>query len=387
MEQNSFRRPGASGTRRRTRNSQAKSDESHSLTQFQDYSTRDDGDAQSDLWTITGEFMYLHHVCTPSQTVRAERRIISYSVCVHRRHQKNLYVTERNLGKTDWSLLERGWSERIVRYMGRIHKICSTEERPPEGYTWSGERLTRKRRTSLLDDVWPDMWKFMSDAAKKKKAKQRWAIEKPMLDNARQLRENIQYWTKRWRNQAHNESRLENVGSSDARSNAVQNADKEQLWSPPQFWEMQYKRRLYCWNVTDLLSDGKTPYEGRFGELWKDLTFRLVHWLSVTFFFAKDQSRIHQFGKKVFLGLFLGYALYAWWILKGDILVADIEELETMDASEIFSKRRTAKEVIFPKSKENLFFQSKMEQSKLLHPLWYGSDQFKEKVTLIFLEN
>ena len=33
----------------------------------------------------------------------------------------------------------------------------------------------------------PDMWKFMSDAAKKK-AKQRWAIEKPKLDNARQLK-------------------------------------------------------------------------------------------------------------------------------------------------------------------------------------------------------
>ena len=26
---------------------------------------------------------------------------------------------------------------------------------------------------------------------------------------------------------------------------------------------------------------------------------------------AKDQSRIHQFGKKVLSGLFLGYALYA----------------------------------------------------------------------------
>ena len=31
------------------------------------------------------------------------------------------------------------------------------------------------------------MWKLLSDAAKKK-AKQRWAIEKPKLDNARQLR-------------------------------------------------------------------------------------------------------------------------------------------------------------------------------------------------------
>ena len=48
-------------------------------------------------------------------------------------------------------------------------------------------RLTRKQKTSRPDDVWPDMRKFMSDAAKKK-AKQRWAIEKPKLDNARQLR-------------------------------------------------------------------------------------------------------------------------------------------------------------------------------------------------------
>ena len=41
------------------------------------------------------------------------------------------------------------------------------EERPPEGYTWSGRRLTRKQTTSRPDDVWPDMWKLMSDTAKK----------------------------------------------------------------------------------------------------------------------------------------------------------------------------------------------------------------------------
>ena len=36
-------------------------------------------------------------------------------------------------------------------------------------------------------------------------------------------------------------------------------------------------------------------------------------------------------------------------IWKGDVLIADLEELETMDASEIYSKRLNAKEVIFPK--------------------------------------
>ena len=40
---------------------------------------------------------------------------------------------------------------------------------------------------------------------------------------------------------------------------------------------------------------------------------------------AKDQSRIHQFGKKVLPGLFLGYALYAGEIWKGDVQVTDLE--------------------------------------------------------------
>ena len=69
---------------------------------------------------------------------------------------------------------------------------------------------------------------------------------------------------------------------------------------------------------------------------------------------AKDQSRIHQFGKKVLPGLFFGYALYAGGIWKGDILVTDIEELETMDASEIYSKRLNAKELFTPMNGDNL---------------------------------
>ena len=40
---------------------QEKSDE-FSPTPFQDDSTRDDEEAESDFWTITGEFIYRHHV-------------------------------------------------------------------------------------------------------------------------------------------------------------------------------------------------------------------------------------------------------------------------------------------------------------------------------------
>ena len=50
-------------------------------------------------------------------------------------------------------------------------------------------------------------------------------------------------------------------------------------------------------------------------------------------------------------------------IWKRDVLVADLEELETMDASEIYSKRLNAKEVIFPKEKGKFIFQTLMDES------------------------
>ena len=122
----------------------------------------------------------------------------------------------------------------------------------------------------------------------------------------------------------------------------------------------------YLRNVTDLLSDGKTPYERRFGQPFKGPIIPFGSLFEYCPTSAKDQSRIHQFGKKVLPGMFLGYALYAGGIGKGDVLVAEIEELETMDASEIYSKRLNAKEVIIPKEMENLFFQSQMDESNFL---------------------
>ena len=121
------------------------------------------------------------------------------------------------------------------------------------------------------------------------------------------------------------------------------------------WWADSMEGYTYLRNVTDLLSDGKTPHERRFGQPLKGpiIPFgSLVEYHTIS---AKDQSRIHQFGKKVLHGLFLGYALYAGGIWNGNVLVADLEELETMDASEIYSKRLSAKEVIFPKENGKLF--------------------------------
>ena len=72
-------------------------------------------------------------------------------------------------------------------------------------------------------------------------------------------------------------------------------------------WRADSKEcHTYLRNVTDLLSDGKTPYERRFGQPFKGPIHpfgSLVEYHPVS---AKDQSRIHQFGKKVLPGLFFG---------------------------------------------------------------------------------
>ena len=64
------------------------------------------------------------------------------------------------------------------------------EEKPPDGYMWSGGRLTRKQLTSRPDHLWPELWKSMGKNAKLKE-KQKWSEEKIHLDNARKLRESI----------------------------------------------------------------------------------------------------------------------------------------------------------------------------------------------------
>ena len=61
------------------------------------------------------------------------------------------------------------------------------DEKPPDGYMWSGGRLTKRQATSRPDHLWPDHWAKLGRNAKLKE-KQKWSIEKPKLDNARRLR-------------------------------------------------------------------------------------------------------------------------------------------------------------------------------------------------------
>ena len=135
---------------------------------------------------------------------------------------------------------------------------------------------------------------------------------------------------------------------------------------------------IYLRNVTDLLSDGKTPYERRFGVPFNGPFIPFGAMVEYHAFSAKDLSRLHQFGPKVLPGIFFGYALYAGGIWKGDVLIEDLEELETMDASETHSKRLNAKEVRFPREKGKFIFPIADGRIKTL-----GGDQDQRTSTLI----
>ena len=144
------------------------------------------------------------------------------------------------------------------------------------------------------------------------------------------------------------------------------------------WWADSMECYCYLRNIQDLLSDGKTPYERRFGKPFEGpiIPFgSLVEYYPIS---AKDLSRLHQFGSKVLPGLFLGHALHAVGIWEGDIFVADIEELEKMDASEIHAKGLNAKEVLTPMSGEKFMFPIADGTVKLS-----GGDQVLRTSTLI----
>ena len=144
------------------------------------------------------------------------------------------------------------------------------------------------------------------------------------------------------------------------------------------WWVDSMRCDTYLRNVTDLLSDGKTPYERRSGKPFKEpiIPFgSLVEYHPIT---AKDQSRIHQFGQKGITWIVPWIRFVRGGIWKGDIMVADIEELETMDASEIYSKRLNAKKVMFPKENGKFIFPVADGRIKLS-----GGDQELRTSTLI----
>ena len=116
------------------------------------------GEAINDFWSVLGSFIYRHHV---------EPRVKFYSpreesfpiplkyIDVSRTTHTNLDVKQEKRIDDYWNI--DGSRDLSDPWTG-FTQFTLLEEKPPEGYVWSGERLTRKQLTSRPDHLWPEIW-------------------------------------------------------------------------------------------------------------------------------------------------------------------------------------------------------------------------------------
>ena len=136
---------------------------------------------------MSRNFIYRHHV---------KPRVKLYSpgeesfpiplkyIDVSRTTHTNLDVKQEKRIDDSWNIDgSRDFSDAWTGFT----QVTLLEGKPPKGYMWSGERLTRKQLTSRPYHLWPKLWEKMGKNAKLKE-KQKWSHEKPHLDNARKLR-------------------------------------------------------------------------------------------------------------------------------------------------------------------------------------------------------
>ena len=109
-----------------------------------------------------------------------------------------------------------------------------------------GGDIRGKQTTSRPENVCPDVWKHVSDAAKKK-AKQRWAIQKPKLENARQLRGIFFFEPDDEEFKPTMKAAPRKLEVPVPASMPWKKTDEEQWGKPPQYWETQDIIHLFCW--------------------------------------------------------------------------------------------------------------------------------------------
>ena len=136
---------------------------------------------------MSGSFIYRHHV---------EPRVKLYSpreesfpiplkyIDVTRTTHTNLDVKQEKRIDDYWNI--DGSRDLSDPWTG-FTQFTQLEEKPPDGYMWSGERLIKRQVTSRPDYLCPELWTKLGRNAKLNE-KQKWSNEKPKLDNAGRLR-------------------------------------------------------------------------------------------------------------------------------------------------------------------------------------------------------
>ena len=128
----------------------------------------DAGEAINDFWSMSGSFTYRHHVepRVKLYSLREESFPIPLKyIDVSRTTHTNLDVKQEKRIDDYWNI--DGSRDLSDPWTG-FTQFTLLEEKAPDGYLWSGGRLTRKQLTSRPDHLWPELWKSMGKHAKLK---------------------------------------------------------------------------------------------------------------------------------------------------------------------------------------------------------------------------
>ena len=136
---------------------------------------------------MSANFIYRHHV-EPRVKLYSPREepspIPLKDIDVSRTTHTNLDVMQEKRIDDYWNI---DGSRDLSDHWTGFTQFTLLDEKAPDGYMWSGGRLTRKQLTSRPDHLWPEPWTKLGRNAKLRE-KQKWSIEKPNLDNTRRLR-------------------------------------------------------------------------------------------------------------------------------------------------------------------------------------------------------
>ena len=102
----------------------------------------------------------------------------------------------------------------------------------------------------------------------------------------------------------------------------------------------------------------RRPMKDVLGNHLKDRLFHLVHWLSITYN-CEGPVKNPSIWKESLTWIVPRIRSVRGGIWKGDVLVADLEELETMDASEIYSKKTQCERGDISQRKRVIYFSNR----------------------------
>ena len=108
-------------------------------------------EAMNGFWSMSGNFIYLHHVQPRVKLYSPREESFPISRITH----TNLDVMQERRIDDYWNIDgSRDLSDSCTGFT----QFTLLEEKPPDGYMWSDERLTRKQLTSRPDHLCPELW-------------------------------------------------------------------------------------------------------------------------------------------------------------------------------------------------------------------------------------